>query len=128
MRTETQKAKEEAEKKLQRYIRHLDHFERACREEETPIIQKEYKRQLVEDEEIFNKEQERLADVHFKGWQEDVKEKARLERMTDAKNALAAEIMSRRQTEFERLKVSPPFTSDTPPGPPEGLCKCRLLL
>ena len=105
VRTEQQKVKEEAQKKLHRYIRHLDHFERACREEEAPIIQKEYERQLVDDEEVFEKEQERLAEVHRKAWEEDIKEKHRLQRMFEAKEALADEIMSRRKAEFEALQV-----------------------
>ena len=89
-----------------RYIRHLDHFERACREEEAPIIQKEYEVQLVEDEKLFIAEQKRLAEVHRQAWEEDIKEKERLSRMADAKNALAEEIMSRRKTEFEALRVT----------------------
>ena len=46
MRTEQQRAKEEAEKKMQKYIRQLDHFERARREEETPLIQEAHKKQV----------------------------------------------------------------------------------
>ena len=37
--------KEEAEKKLQRYIRQLDHFERARRDEETPLIEEAHRDQ-----------------------------------------------------------------------------------
>lgn len=37
--------KEEAEKKLQRYIRQLDHFERARRDEEAPLIEEAHRKQ-----------------------------------------------------------------------------------
>ena len=38
--------KEEAEKKLQRYIRQLDHFERARRDEEAPLLEAAHKKQV----------------------------------------------------------------------------------
>lgn len=123
MRSEVQKAKDEAEKKLQRYIRHLDHFERACREEEAPIIHKEYEAQLVDDEVVFKKEQLRLAEVHRRGWEEDLKERNRLAKMTDAKNDLAEEIMSRRKAEFERLQVHILFFSQLV----NNLCQLQSL-
>jgi len=46
VRSEQQRAKEEAEKKLQKYIRQLDHFERARREEEAPLIEEAHKKQV----------------------------------------------------------------------------------
>ena len=46
VRSEQQRAKEEAEKKLQKYIRQLDHFERARREEEAPLIQQAHEKQV----------------------------------------------------------------------------------
>lgn len=46
MRSEQQRIKEEGEKKLQRYIRQLDHFERARRDEEAPLIEAGHKEQV----------------------------------------------------------------------------------
>ena len=45
VRSEQQRVKEEAEKKLQRYIRQLDHFERARRDEEAPLIEEAHRKQ-----------------------------------------------------------------------------------
>lgn len=61
--------------------------------------------QLEEDAIDFEKEQKRLAEVHRKAWEEDVQEKRRLEKMTEAKDQLAEDIMTRRAAEFARLKV-----------------------
>ena len=47
VRSEQQRVKEEAEKKLQRYIRQLDHFERARRDEEAPLIEAAHQRQVT---------------------------------------------------------------------------------
>ena len=55
----------------------------------------------------FKKEQQRLAEVHRTAWEEDIKEKRRLEKMTEAKDRLAQDIMTRRAAEFARLQVCP---------------------
>ncbi len=52
VRSEQQRVKEEAEKKLQRYIRQLDHFERARRDEEAPLIEDGHRKQV---QPFFNK-------------------------------------------------------------------------
>lgn len=46
VRTEQQRQKEEAEKRLHKYIRQLDHYERARREEELPLLQEAHKKQV----------------------------------------------------------------------------------
>ena len=61
--------------------------------------------QLEEDAVDFEKEQKRLAEVHRKAWEEDIQEKRRLEKMTEAKDQLAHEIMTRRAAVFARLQV-----------------------
>jgi translation initiation factor 3 subunit A len=45
VRSEAQRLKEEAEKRLSRYMKQLDHFERARREEEAPVLQAAYQKQ-----------------------------------------------------------------------------------
>ena len=62
--------------------------------------------QLEVDAVEFKQEQKRLAEVHRSAWEEDIKEKRRLEKMTDAKDRLAQDIMTRRAAEFARLNVS----------------------
>lgn len=61
--------------------------------------------QLEQDAVDFKEEQQRQAEIHRKAWEEDIKEKRRLEKMTEAKDRLAADIMTRRAAEFARLKV-----------------------
>jgi hypothetical protein len=61
--------------------------------------------QLEVDEVDFKEEQKRLAEEHKKAWEVDIQEKHRLEKMSEAKDTLAHEIMTRRAAEFARLKV-----------------------
>ena len=60
---------------------------------------------LEVDEVDFEKEQQRLSEVHRAAWEEDIKEKRRLEKMTEAKDQLAQDIKARRTAEFARLTV-----------------------
>ena len=46
VRSEAQRLKEEAEKRLSRYMKQLDHFERARREEEAPVLQAAYQKKV----------------------------------------------------------------------------------
>jgi len=63
--------------------------------------------QLEVDEVDFKEEQKRLAEEHKKAWEVDIQEKHRLEKMAEAKDTLAHDIMTRRAADFARLKVHP---------------------
>lgn len=53
----------------------------------------------------FKEEQKRLALEHRKAWEVDIQEKHRLEKMAEAKDTLANEIMTRRAADFARLEA-----------------------
>ena len=66
----------------------------------------------------FREAQKRAALEHRQAWEVDIQEKHRLEKMAEAKEALANDIMTRRAAVFARLKV---FFNIIPPSPPRLL-------
>ena len=73
--------------------------------------------QLEVDQVEFQEAQKRAALEHRQAWEVDIQEKHRLEKMAEAKEALAKDIMTRRAAVFARLKV-PSFPSSAPNPPP----------
>lgn len=95
----------ELEKKIAKMLRHMDHLERAKREEEVPLLQAAMLDKAKIDEEHHMQEQARFAEVHRKAWETDVVEKRRLMRMWEDKEAFGGQVMQRRTAEFAQLKV-----------------------
>lgn len=54
------KERQEMERKLQKLQKTMDHFERAKREEERPLIEEAYAKRL-EDDEIFYRQQQQVC-------------------------------------------------------------------
>ena len=96
----------ELEKKIAKMLRHMDHLERAKREEEVPLLQAAMLDKAKVDEQHHIQEQARFAKVHRAAWETDVVEKRRLIRMWEDKELFGAQIMQRRAAEFAQLKVS----------------------
>ncbi|XP_024524072.1 eukaryotic translation initiation factor 3 subunit A [Selaginella moellendorffii] len=96
------KEREELDRRLQKLAKTVDHYERAKREEERPLIQAMYlKRQ--EDDRIYFEEQQKLAVEQSRlQHSEDLREKERLLRMQQDKEDVQNEVSSRRRGEFER--------------------------
>lgn len=51
--SENMKARQEAEAKLNRLIKQMDHLERARREEESPLLQAAYEKKVRQNPETF---------------------------------------------------------------------------
>eukprot|EP00884_Botryococcus_braunii_P006914 jgi/Botrbrau1/16223/Bobra.0066s0009.1 len=102
--SENMKARQEAEARLNRLIKLMDHLERARREEEAPLLQAAYEKKLEEDRIAFEEEQVLFRQQHRSAWELDVQEKQRLEKMLTYKEHFANQIMTRRAEEFAALK------------------------
>lgn len=54
---EQQRERQESERKLQKLAKTMDHFERAKREEEAPLIDAAYQKRLEDDAVFFEQQQ-----------------------------------------------------------------------
>jgi len=94
------KERQEAEKKLQRLAKQLDHLERAKREEEAPLLAQAYEDQKVSDREYHEETQKQMLAAHRAQWEKDLEEKRRTAKMMDDQAAFAARVSARREEEF----------------------------
>ncbi|AEE83010.1 putative protein [Arabidopsis thaliana] len=103
--TEQLKERQEMEKKLQKLAKTMDYLERAKREEAAPLIEAAYQRRLVEEREFYEREQQREVELSKERHESDLKEKNRLSRMLGNKEIFQAQVISRRQAEFDRIRT-----------------------
>lgn len=75
--------RQEKEKKLIEEARRMDHFERACRDEERPLLQKLWEQQNEEARLAMQQNFETDLAEHRRRWESAISEKRRLERMAD---------------------------------------------
>ncbi|KAI3951597.1 hypothetical protein MKX01_018713 [Papaver californicum] len=98
------KERQELEKRLQKLAKTMDHMERARREEEAPLIDAAFQQRLVEGKIAHERDQQQEIELSRERHVGDLQEKNRLSRMLESKNILQARIVSRRQSEFDRLQ------------------------
>ncbi|KAJ7525179.1 hypothetical protein O6H91_17G040200 [Diphasiastrum complanatum] len=98
------KERQEMERKLQKLAKTLDHLERAKREEERPLIEADYHKRLEDDEIFYEQQLQQETEQSRLQHSSDVIEKKRLQKMLEDKMVFQAQVVSRRQGEFERLK------------------------
>merc|ERR1719160_1472960 len=91
------KERQEAARKLQRSMRQLDHYQRAKREAEVPVIKTMYKQQLIDDEQAHGARTEKFLEDHRSAWENDVAEKERTSRILADAEALTKLIVEERQ-------------------------------
>ena len=91
------KERQEAARKLQRSMRQLDHYQRAKREAEVPVIKEMYKQQLVDDEQAHGARTEKFLEDHRSAWERDVAEKKRTSRILADAEELSQTIVEERQ-------------------------------
>ncbi|KAI3949498.1 hypothetical protein MKW92_024906 [Papaver armeniacum] len=103
-RQEQLKARQELEKRLQKLAKTMDHMERARREEEAPLVDAAFQQRLVEGKIAHERDQQQEIELSRERHVGDLQEKNRLSRMLENKNILQARIVSRRQSEFDRLQ------------------------
>ncbi|CAI5473347.1 unnamed protein product [Closterium sp. Yama58-4] len=102
--SEQLKEKQEAERRLQKLVRTLDHLERARREEEKPLLEAAYQQRLVEERAWFEQQQAEAAAQSKTQHEQDLAEKIRLSRMLGDKEEFQEQVVGRRRGDFERLK------------------------
>ncbi|KAL8139989.1 hypothetical protein V2J09_006010 [Rumex salicifolius] len=102
--SEKLKERQEMEKKLQKLLRHMDHLERAKREDASPLIEAAYQQRLEEEKILHEREQQLEVELSRERHDTDLQEKNRLARMLDNKNVFEQGVLSRRHAEYERLR------------------------
>jgi len=98
--SEATRARVEAEKRLARTVKTLDHFERARREAEAPLLAAAVAARAAEDEKAFGDGAAEYATSHRAAWEADTAERARLVRADADAEAFAAAVSERRAGEF----------------------------
>ncbi|KAL0301647.1 UNVERIFIED_CONTAM: Eukaryotic translation initiation factor 3 subunit A [Sesamum radiatum] len=102
--SEQLREKQEMEKKLQKLAKTMDYLERAKREEAAPLIEAAFQRRLAEEEALHTLEQQQEIDVSRQRHAGDLEEKRRLGRMLENKKIFQERVVSRRKSEYDRLK------------------------
>ncbi|OVA16064.1 Proteasome component (PCI) domain [Macleaya cordata] len=102
--SEQLRERQEMEKKLQKLAKTMDYMERAKREEEAPLIDAAFQQQLVEGRVIHEHEQQQEIELSMQRHAGDLQEKNRMARMLESKIIFQNNIVSRRESEFNRLK------------------------
>ncbi|KAD4179657.1 hypothetical protein R6Q59_032001 [Mikania micrantha] len=97
--------RQEMEKKMQKLIKTMDHFERAKREEAAPLIEAAFQNRLAEEKLLHEREQQQEVEQSRKGHDGDVKEKYRLARVLEHKMEFQERVVTRRQAEYNRLRA-----------------------
>ncbi|KAJ6826064.1 eukaryotic translation initiation factor 3 subunit A-like [Iris pallida] len=103
-RSEQMKERHEMEKKLQKLAKTMDHLERAKREEEAPLIEQAFQQRLVEEKVLHEQEQLKEIELSRQHHAGDLQEKNRLARMLGNKIIFQERIVSRRESEYDRLR------------------------
>uniref|UniRef100_A0A7N0TGA0 Eukaryotic translation initiation factor 3 subunit A n=1 Tax=Kalanchoe fedtschenkoi TaxID=63787 RepID=A0A7N0TGA0_KALFE len=104
-RTEQMRERQEMEKKLQKLAKTMDYLERAKREEEAPLIEGAFQRRLVEEKVLHEREHQQEVELSKLRHEGDLKEKHRLSRMLENKNIFQERVLSRRQSEYNRMRA-----------------------
>ncbi|XP_071733632.1 eukaryotic translation initiation factor 3 subunit A-like [Rutidosis leptorrhynchoides] len=97
--------RQEMEKKMQKLIKTMDHFERAKREEAAPLIEQAFQKRLTEEKKLHEREQQLEVELSRARHDGDVREKYRLARVTQDKTAFEERVVSRRQAEHDRMEL-----------------------
>ncbi|KAL9667514.1 hypothetical protein QQ045_001875 [Rhodiola kirilowii] len=104
-RTEHLRERQEIEKRLLKLAKNMDYLERAKREEEAPLIEDAFQRRLVEEKVLHERLQQQEVELSMLRHDGDLKEKQRLSRMLENKNIFQERVISRRQSEYNRMKA-----------------------
>eukprot|EP01012_Entosiphon_sulcatum_P010361 TRINITY_DN1603_c0_g1_i1.p1 TRINITY_DN1603_c0_g1~~TRINITY_DN1603_c0_g1_i1.p1 ORF type:complete len:774 (-),score=240.20 TRINITY_DN1603_c0_g1_i1:248-2569(-) len=93
-RKELLRQREEKEKKLKDEAKNLDYYERACREEERPLLVEQWKKRAEQDKDHHQKHEQEQKQQHREKWEHAIKEKRRLQRMEAHWNRFRDEVLS----------------------------------
>jgi len=85
--------------------RQLDYFERACREEELPLLEEAYEKQKKEDKTYYDDNIKVFLEQHKKAYEMNLAEKARFTKILDEKDSFEASFMARRKEIYKKAKT-----------------------
>jgi translation initiation factor 3 subunit A len=95
------KERGELHEKMRIAGKRIDHFERALRREEIPLLNEDYEKQLELEKKTYEENKKTKLAAAAARHQENIKLKRRLERMLPDYNAYRATIKEKRSEEFE---------------------------
>jgi translation initiation factor 3 subunit A len=101
-----EKEKRERESRLRVIAKRIDHTERAYRQEERPLLKKDYELQQASDRTTFEQIQKGRIDTARLAHKRDLETKKRLSRILPEFEARKALILEKRSAEYERKKAT----------------------
>ena len=101
-----EKEKRERESRLRVISKRIDHTERAYRQEERPLLAKDYELQQASDRATFEQIQQGRIDTARLAHKRDLESKERLSRILPEFEARKAVILEKRSAEYERKKAA----------------------
>ncbi len=93
--------KREVSDRLRALHKRIDHFERALRKEEKPLLAEDYERQQQEDKKTFESNAAKSLVLAKQKHEEDLQSMTRLSRMTSDSKTHRVELMAKREEEFK---------------------------
>jgi translation initiation factor 3 subunit A len=99
-----EKEKKERESRLRVIAKRIDHIERAYRQEERPLLAKDYELQQASDRATHEQIQKDRVDTARLAHRRDLETKRRLSRMLPEFEARKAVILEKRSVEYERKR------------------------
>jgi translation initiation factor 3 subunit A len=101
-----EKEKRERESRLRVIAKRIDHVERAYRQEERPLLAKDYELQQASDRTTFEQIQKGRIDAARLGHKRDLETKKRLARILPEFEARKTIILEKRSAEYERKQTA----------------------
>jgi translation initiation factor 3 subunit A len=101
-----EKEKKERESRLRVIAKRIDHTERAYRQEERPLLGKDYELQQASDRATFEQIQQGRIDAARLSHKRDLETKKRLSRILSEFEARKVVILERRGADYERKKAA----------------------
>jgi translation initiation factor 3 subunit A len=101
-----EKEKKERESRLRVIAKRIDHTERAYRQEERPLLAKDYELQQASDRATFEQIQKGRIDAARLGHKRDLETKKRLSRILPEFEARKAKILEKRSAEYARKQAT----------------------
>jgi len=82
----------------------LDYFERACREEELPLLEEAYEKQKKEDKTYYDDNIKVFLEQHRKTYEMNLAEKARFTKILDEKDSFETSFIARKKEIYKKAK------------------------
>ncbi|KAM4704406.1 eukaryotic translation initiation factor 3 subunit A [Rhinophrynus dorsalis] len=96
-----EKEKKELQERLKNQEKKIDHFERAKRLEEIPLVKKAYEEQRIQDMELWEQQEEERISTLMLEREKAVEHKSRMSRMLEDRDLFESKLKSARQSVYE---------------------------